>query len=172
MNAEFIIIKQQAIKRTKMLALTTAICIGGCILGLGAGHFILKLVIRNPLFSPFLIYRPSRDFFASYRLVNSTNELERLAGYYALRENGLIDIPFLEERYSQEESPVTRRAIVWVLGASKNVKNVTAFFEKIYPSATDSVRQEMLRSLKSLDESSYNEFLNRNKVPQKNLSGI
>lgn len=115
--------------------------------GFGAGCALVSMKTALAGRSPLLLFRPTQGFVRIYRSINSPDELERLDGYYAMREHRLVDEGFLIERFQYEQSPVVRRGIVWVLGFSTSRKRVVSFFAGLYPNTTPPIKLEILRGI-------------------------
>ncbi|RPI90901.1 MAG: hypothetical protein EHM32_11105 [Spirochaetales bacterium] len=139
-----------------------------CVLVIGVSGFGLGQVGGRALMKDFLtgggrlvplLYRPSFQHLTTAAMLGSADELQRLAGYYALLEGDSIDIDFLKERYGMERSIVTRRTIVWLMGFSRDVRSAVDACAGLYESAPPGIRKEILRSIKRLDRASYRDFM-------------
>lgn len=155
-----------------LLIIIIFLSLSGYLIGTGTGKLLLKSLLFSKKSSPFLIYKPAQEFFTIYRYINSSNELERLNGYYALLDNRIIDEQYLCERFNIEKSTIVKRTIVWMLGSSPGAEDMLDCFNKIYSNSNISIKREILRSLKRADEKIFNEFVNENKISIEILKGV
>lgn len=128
------------------------------------GHRLVEGVILGRQRLPLLLSQPVAQLTDVYALISSGNYFSRLSGYYALRENGMIDHAFLAERFKTEKEPAVKRTIVWALSFSGDTAAVLNFYAAVYPESDDSLKREILKLMKRLDEAYYLDFAARNRV--------
>lgn len=142
-----------------MAILSLAVLAFSFFAGAGIGRLLLSHLVTGRDTFAFLLSRPAREFVVVSRLVNSDSELSRLAGYYGLLENEMIDTAFLKERLASETTPVVRRTIIWVLGFSRDSDEALEVLNSVYKNAGDSLKQDILHAMRRLDEKYYNDFI-------------
>lgn len=78
-----------------------------------------------------LIYTPSGRYYESAALLSSSNELERISGYYSILEGAGFDEEYLKERYLAEDSSPAKRVILWVLtqGGARSLDVLASLYE-------------------------------------------
>ncbi|HSV98387.1 MAG TPA: hypothetical protein VLM75_15820 [Spirochaetota bacterium] len=141
------------------LVCVVALGVTGFAMGQAGGRLLMKDYLTGGGRLVPLLYRPSFQHFTTAAMLGSEDELRRLAGYYALLEGDAIDVDFLVERYGMERSIVIRRTIVWLMGFSRDVREAADACAGLYESAPREVREEILRSIKRLDEVIYRDFV-------------
>ena len=132
--------------------------------GKTAGTGMLSGFVGNKRINAVLFYRPASQYYEIYRLLNSGSDLDRMAGYYALIDNNIIDEDFLMERYSLENIDTVKRTIVWVMGFSKDREKIRNFFDARFSGSAIAIKGEIIRSLKRLDMRYLDEFIKKNSV--------
>ena len=143
--------------RTGKLILSLSLLVAlGLAAGITTGNHMIKGLISKGSLSLFLLYRPSSKYIETARLLRSNSETERLTGYYSLLENKKMDSDFLIKRY-KKESLFIKRSIIWLLGFSGD-KNISGFLAKEYIGATVNIKKEILRSIKKIDASFFDQF--------------
>jgi hypothetical protein len=130
--------------------------------GLGAGFALgadaMTGFVTGRSRAAVLLYRPSFDHVRSVLMLNSQDELRRLAGYYSLLQNRTLDADYLLARYREEQNPVTRRTILWILGFVPDTLKAGESLESVYDDAPAAMRSQILRSLVRLDPRSLERF--------------
>jgi hypothetical protein len=106
-----------------------------------------------------LLYRPSFEHVNNATMLNSPDGLKRLAGYYALLQNNTIDPDYLLERCRDEPLPVNKKAIIWILGFSRDKDRARSALEALYDGAPDEFRHRILDSMARLDADGLQDFL-------------
>jgi hypothetical protein len=78
-----------------------------------------------------LMYMPSGRYYESAGLLSSSNELERISGYYSILEGVGFDEEYLKERYLAEDSSSAKRVILWVLtqGGRRSLNVLASLYE-------------------------------------------
>lgn len=120
----------------------------------------------------FLLYQPAFENISKIRLLGSNNEYKRLVGYHSLIENRRIDVDFLIDRYTSEESIYLRRSIIWLMGYSKDEKSIYNFLSDIYEEAPWRNKLEVLRTMKRLDINLFNKFIKYHNIDIGQFNGI
>lgn len=120
----------------------------GLAVGRMTGTHLLEGVVLRESRLPLLVLRPVGQYYDIYRLLNSTNPFSRLSGYYALVENGMIDVNFLIERYRVERFPVIKKALLWALGFSQDRRRVVDFYRSIYGESDGEIQSEIRTLMK------------------------
>ena len=122
-----------------------------------------SILLREGRF-PLLLSRPVNQFYDIYNLINSANPFGRLSGYYSLVENNMVNERFIADRYDREQLVVTRRTLLWVLSYAKDKRQALSFYASVYKNSDDSLKSDILRYMKRLDEKFYEGFVKENKV--------
>ncbi|HOK01071.1 MAG TPA: hypothetical protein PKX79_01560 [Spirochaetota bacterium] len=86
------------------------------------------------------IFRPSGNIIKTYILLNSSDELKRLEGYYSYRELPLRDENFLLKRYSMETSDLIKKTIIWVAEEKFKDKNPVDIYQKFYNTSSENLK--------------------------------
>ncbi|MFC1670027.1 hypothetical protein ACFL20_06500 [Spirochaetota bacterium] len=152
-------IKYDKYKYPVLTLLFLIILLIGYIAGKFAGSHIVSGLLVNKNRVAFLLYRPAKQYFEVYRLINSENELKRLSGYYSLLDNKIVDVNFLSERYFKENSSYVKRTIIWILGRADDFGEVMKIYKKIYKGGDKSTRRDIIESVKRRGEKYHGEFL-------------
>jgi len=118
----------------------------------------------------YLLSNPTGENIDLYKMINSSDSLERMTGYYAMLDRGFIDIAFLYDRLRREESHSIKRTIVWIMGFSSNFNSVAEIYTEYYSKAPLVIKKEILAIIKKRDRVLYDKFIKKKKVPQS--SGI
>ncbi len=143
------------------LSLTFAcVAVAGLAGGLLVGGRALTGFVTGSSRAMVLLYRPSFEHVKNATMLNSHDGLKRLAGYYALLQNNTIDPGYLMERCRDEPLPVNRKAIIWILGFSRDRDRARAALEALYDGAPEEYRHGILASLARLDANALEDFLN------------
>ncbi len=114
-----------------------------------------------------LLSRPAHESVLSASSLNSGSGFQRISGYYSLFENRNIDADFLIDRYRREGDEYLKRTIIWLLGYSDGGPGVLKFLSREYKTAGERFKREILRAMKRLSASYYNEFVKDNNVNKK-----
>jgi len=145
-----------------------ALCALLMLAGYGAGlliggGFVESILLREGRF-PLLLSRPVNQFYDVYSLINSANPFSRLSGYYSLVDNNMVNEQFVADRYEREQVPVVRRTLLWVLSHAKDRDRAVKFYASIYGASDDSLKKDILRHMKRLDEKYFNGFVKENRI--------
>ena len=139
--------------------------------GYASGHLIgaelIKRFVTGRSGLLLLLSRPGYESVQSASLLNSSSGFKRIAGYYSLFENRNIDSVFLIERYRREREDYLKSTIIWLLGYSDGSSGVLKFLSQEYKTANESFKRDILRSMKKLSGSYYNEFIKDNNINKK-----
>jgi hypothetical protein len=135
------------------------VAVAGLCGGLLAGGRALTGFVTGGSRVMLLLYRPSFEYVSNAMMLNSPDGLKRLAGYYALLQNGTIDPAYLLERCRDEPIPANRKTIIWILGFSRDKEQARAALELLYDGAPDEIRRRVLDSLARLDAGGLQDFL-------------
>lgn len=158
-------ISPKNINRPRNIAIIALIILAlSFLFGAGIGRFLLGRLVTGQDALAFVMSRPTREFVVISRLVNSRSELDRLSGYYALLDNGMLDTGFFAERLQKEISPVVRRTIVWILGFSGNREEALSVLSAAFDSAGPRIKREVLLSMQRIDEKYYNDFVQKKRA--------
>ncbi|PKL35662.1 MAG: hypothetical protein CVV44_19205 [Spirochaetae bacterium HGW-Spirochaetae-1] len=147
-----------------MAAAAVILMLTGYCLGKISGRSLIRGFILERSRYVMFLFTPARQYFQMLVLVNSDDELQRIAGYYALLDNDLIDEDFLRERFQKESSLAAKRTILWVLGQAGNRKKILEIYAGVYSASGNELRMEILRSMERLDEYFYLEFIKKNRI--------
>ena len=161
---------RQIILATALLAITL-FGVGNAI-GLFGSHHMVNNLLSGRGLSSLLIFKPTGNLIRIFKMVNSKNELERLSGYYALLDSGIIDVNFLAEQLTREETPAVKRTIIWLLSFAESAEEAEAVFDEVYGRSTLPMKREIIRSMKRLDEERYVEFIGRHNVSERLLEDV
>ncbi|MCL2026418.1 MAG: hypothetical protein FWG92_06405 [Leptospirales bacterium] len=97
--------------------------------------------MRFPVMS--LFYTPARQHYETAFLLNSDDELKRIAGYYSILDGGVFDAGYLKERYLKEDSLLAKKTILWAL-ANRGASEVLS---SLYELASEDEKALILRAL-------------------------
>jgi len=154
-------------ERYKLYLYFTAVVAVSLFLGLGSGIFIGKGLMRQSLAQgghSILLFRPAYDYFMTYGLINSNNEMKRLTGYYTLLESRYYNEDFLIDRYKKENSPVIKRTIVWILGFSGEKEKVITFYNGVYKESSRPIQRQIQEAYSRIDPSGYSDFMRKKNI--------
>ena len=116
-------------------------------LGCAAGKFYGDSILKSSLTGDFsifaFIFSPSQSFSDTYSLLNSSSDYDRLTGYYAYRESGLIDLDFLFERYKDEDSDIIKKVIIWLAEDFSDKEKLVDFYKKLYSVSPENIQQSL-----------------------------
>ena len=115
----------------------------GCVTGKFYGDHILKssLVGNFSMFA--FIFSPAQSFSDTYSLLNSSSDYDRLTGYYAYKESGLIDLDFLFERYQSEDSDIIKKVIIWLTEDYSDKEKLVDFYKKLYNISPKNIQKNL-----------------------------
>lgn len=150
------------LKIIKLFFLFSIILIAGYLLGSRAGKSIVSTAITNKR-SVFFLYKLPLDYIITANLLSSEDELKRTQGYYALLDNNMIDPEFLIERYKRETGFI-KPLIVWLMGYSEDKDTVLHFLSEEYQGAERRIKTEILKTMKRMDESFFDDFIKLHKI--------
>jgi len=152
------------IKTATFIILTILIFVSGIIGGRYLGSISLSKTSSGIISAPLVLFYPSSIYIDSVRLLNSRDELKRLAGYYAYYEAGLIDPDYLYKRFTEEESYVIKNAIIWAASGMKKTDDVIDFYKKIYKLAGKRNQEFILNYIETNDVRFYNDFIEKYQI--------
>jgi hypothetical protein len=132
-----------------------------------AGNHVVSGLLKGKRFV-LLFYRPPFEYLKTANLLYSSEELERLEGYYSLLDNKIIDKDLLIDRYKQE-SELIKPVIIWLLGYSGDKNAVLRFISEEYTNADQRLKNEILKTMKRLNEDYFKNFTASRKINIKNL---
>lgn len=139
--------------------------LSGLLSGTIIGNHLIKDFLLNNKNWILLLYSPSFYYFTTAGMLNSDDELKRLAGYYSMRESNKIDIPFLMDRFNDEPALLVKRTLIWVIGCSREKKAALKNLSKIYDNSAPQIKKEILRSVIRIDRDKLlEEFIKQHKV--------
>ena len=138
--------------------------LAGFLVGRGIGNRFMEGILFKESRFPLLLSRPVYQFYDIYTLINSNNPFSRLSGYYSLVDAKMIDLDFIKERYAQEELPVVKETLLWVLGFSKDRSAVLNYYASIYDAGDDDMKREILALMERLDPAFQVEFVKKNRI--------
>jgi hypothetical protein len=154
---------KHAIGNLILILLVCVLLFIGYLIGDLLGTHMTQALVTHEKPYLLLLYRPAHEYIFLYDKLNDTNELNRLSGYYSLLEYKKIDNKFLMDRYRREKSLYIKRSIIWILGFSEDRSGAIDFFSSIYKSAPLEIQLEILRSIKRMDRSVLNQFIDNQK---------
>lgn len=135
--------------------------IGGLIAGTAAGGFYVRTMVFNRVL-PVAVFRPAADLVHSYRLINSADPLERLAGYYTASDRGAEGSGYLAVRYPDEDKLAVKRAIIYIMGSpAGDTEAAIKFYAGIYGSADSTIRADIIASVRRMGSDSLSRFAER-----------
>lgn len=120
------------------------IIVSGILIGKISGDYIQYSIIRGNITILSFAFSPSRGFVDIYSLLNSSDDYKRLAGYYAYRDSGLVDLDFLLERYKAEDSDIIKKAIIWASEEYKHKEKLVDFYWKLYNISPAAIQKILL----------------------------
>jgi len=121
------------------------------VIGLAAGKiygdFILSSSLRGSFSIFTYVFSPSQSFTDTYSLLNNSSDYKRLAGYYAYRDSGLIDLNFLYERYKGEDSDIIKSVIIWVAEDCHDKEKLVDFYKKLYSISPEKIQKNLVSKI-------------------------
>jgi len=144
----------------------------GYFAGHTAGRWTIEHAMTRQFPAVFLLNKPTYRFYEAYRLVNSTDDAERLRGYYLLFENRIIDTDYFSERLDIETSDINKRTIIWILGYSGEPEKAVKAFSLLYGTSGVIIRREMLRALQRMGDDYFREFITAHNIRGEILEGL
>jgi len=124
------------------------VVITGFIFGRFTGDYMRHSIIRGNISVLSFAFSPSRDFIDMYSFLNSSDDYKRLAGYYAYRDSGMVDLDFLLERYKAEDSDIIKKVIIWAAEEYSNKQKLVDFYRKIYNISPAGIQKMLLVKIK------------------------
>ncbi len=124
--------------------------LGGALLGALSGSLLPGLYLTRGNTMMYFFSEPVSEYARIRGLLLSPEENDRVIGYYAMREYGRTDAPFLVDRFHREKSLHVKRIIVWLLGFSGNRGEVKAFIAKTYRVSAGPIKKEMEKTARRL----------------------
>jgi len=121
-------------------------------------HIVIKL-LRGEINLSTFIFTPSKNLIDTYIMLNSSNELKRLEGYYSYKETGLNDFDFLYTRYKIEESLIIKKTIIWIAEENSYSERIH-FYKKLYEVSSGSLKKYLQTKIDSFELYQNNEQLN------------
>ena len=155
-----------------LLIISIILLFSGFFIGRSFGQYMFTDFLKGSSKLGLILYRPSLEYFTIFKLINSSDELERLSGYYSLLENRIIDEKFLNQRFLMEESILIKRTIIWILGSSESFIEIMEFYNKVYSGSNLQIKKEIIRIIKNRDEHYYHEFIKKNNIEKNVLDSI
>ncbi len=148
---------------TILVVLLVSIAIG---MGSGrlAGHVMLKNFVLNRSFFSILLVRPVAEYRHMMALLSSENEIDRLAGYYALVSYGIADRKFLVERFKRESAEYIKRSIIWIISRDMS-SEVIEFYNTIYEKSSRNIKKEIIKAVYRYNEHELNSFVDTHSIP-------
>jgi hypothetical protein len=140
--------------------------------GSAAGRGMLLGLFNSNASAVMLFFEPAMQYFVSFHMLNSSDEMKRLSGYYSLLDLDLIDSEFLGKRYEKEQNVAVKRTILWVLSYSDDHDEVFELFSALFPEEQDSLKREMLKSLKRMDEYFFLQFIEMHNIDTRFISDM
>jgi len=156
-------------KKVIIFLVLAGVLAAGYFFGRISGKIMLYNIVSGNSRASFLLYRPSSQFFKTYSLLNSEQELSRLSGYYSLLDNRIIDNTYLYERYELETSNAVKRTIIWVMGFSDDFESTLDIYEKVFSQSSRGIQNEIIGIIKREKEDYLNDFLKKIKTYKKNV---
>jgi hypothetical protein len=148
-----------------ILLIMAAVMTAGFAIGRGVGSWFVEGVLLRQARFPLLLSRPVYQFYDIYTLISSNNPFSRLSGYYSLIDANMIDDEFIRNRYQQEQVPVIKRTLLWILGFSKNKSATLKYYTSLYESGDPETRKDILELMERLDPTYYTDFLKKVRRP-------
>jgi hypothetical protein len=131
--------------------------------GIAAGNFLgrtsLNKVAAGEITAALVLFNPSSVYIDTVKLLNSRDPFKRLSGYYAYSDTRLIDLDYLYKRFTEEESPVIKNAIIWTASRSGKTDDVIYFFKKVYKLGSKRNQEFILNYIETKDVKLYNDFI-------------
>jgi len=156
------------VRVTRYIAAIAGICLllagAGFYAGRVLGDRFVEDIVLGEGRLPLLLSRPVNRFYEVYTLIHSENRLSRLAGYYGLADNGIINLEFLAERFRLEQDPPLQAAIVWVAARSGDTDGVLRFYSSVFSDSSDSVKKRILGLMKGLNNDYFMKFIRDNRI--------
>lgn len=115
----------------------------GCVTGKFYGDYILKSSLAGDFSIFSFIFSPSQSFSDTYSLLNSSSDYDRLTGYYAYKESGLLDLDFLYERYKSEDSDIIKKVIIWLAEDYSDKEKLVDFYRKLYNVSPENIQKSL-----------------------------
>ncbi len=156
----------------RVVVFLSLILILGYGIGVAAGNVFIRSFITGKSRLLLLLFRPSSGFIKSIAMLNSSNELERLTGYYSMLYNDKIDMDYLMERYKMETSVHLKRTIIWLTGYSRDTGRMVDEFTVLYNGADPVVKKEILRTLHRRETGLLQKFIKANEVKPEMLKDL
>lgn len=147
----------------KKLLIIVIVVIIGVITGYGIGVFLLEKTVTGQSAFSFFITRPLNIYVILNSKLYSNNPLDRLTAYYTLYDMHIVDIPFLQERYKQEENIVAKRAILKTLSLHHD-RELIQFIGDIYELSDKALKIEMVKIIKNKYPEKFDEFVQKHWV--------
>lgn len=136
-------------RKTTSLLLTAVMT--GLLAGWLYGNRIVSHLLKGDIGLSTFLFMPSKNVIDTYILLNNSDELKRLVGYYAYRESGGNDLEFLYKRYTLEDSVVIKKTIIWIAERTHNPEEMQVFYKKLYDASTDSLKRYLQVKINSYE---------------------
>lgn len=148
--------------KQKLLIIVIVVIIG-VITGYGIGVFLLEKTVTGQSAFSFFITRPLNIYVILNSKLYSNNPLDRLTAYYTLYDMHIVDTPFLQERYKQEENIALKRAILKTLSLHHDGELIQ-FIGDIYELSDKALKIEMVKIVKKKYPGKFAEFAQKHRV--------
>lgn len=136
-------------RKTTSLLLTAVMT--GLLAGWLYGNRIVSHLLKGDIGLSTFLFMPSKNVIDTYILLNNSDELKRLVGYYAYRESGGNDLEFLYKRYTLEDSVVIKKTIIWIAERTHNPEEMQVFYKKLYDASTNSLKRYLQVKINSYE---------------------
>lgn len=130
----------------------TAVFLCGLLIGSVFGSSFLRKKIFTGQGGIFF-YKPSSYYGDLYRLLNSSDPLERLSAYYSVDPKDSGSAEFFIDRFASEEIHICKITLVWLLGFSQEKEKATAFLKGLNEAnqvKDEKIKLEIIRALQRL----------------------
>lgn len=151
------------IKTSTLFILAAVLFSAGIYGGNCLGRITLNKAAAGEIGTALVLFNPSSVYIDTVRLLNSSDFLKRLSGYYAYSEAGLIDLDYLYKRFTDEESDIFKSVIIWTASGSKKTDDVINFYERIFKMADKRNQEFILNYIETNDIKFYNDFVEKYK---------
>ncbi|MBP8986280.1 MAG: hypothetical protein KBG92_00615 [Spirochaetes bacterium] len=148
--------------KQKLLIIVIVVIIG-VIIGYGIGVLLLEKTVTGQSAFSFFITRPLNIYVILNSKLYSNNPLDRLTAYYTLYDMHIVDTPFLQERYKQEENIALKRAILKTLSLHHD-SELIQFIGDIYELSDKALKIDMVKIIKNNYPGKFAEFAQKHRV--------
>lgn len=134
------------------------------LIGIPSGLLFKRSAVNGKFYLPALCFRQSMNFYELLASLDSTDDLERLSGYYLYRDTGVLDLDYLYKRYRYDESDIIRKTIIWIASGESDKKKLQDFYGKIFEISPQDLQSVITGRVEILGEDVYNDFISRYKL--------